>query len=330
MKIYDIAVHSDKARTSGVQVALGRYEAGFAAALGETRFSRHGKCLMDLRADSETNPRRTQMPLILKACAWGSAAVLAAAAGLVFAAEVKITPGADGTLVDGGIYGTFDGAADAADWYFNDSSYEGAITLIRMFPELEQRVVWEFNLGSVMFTPPVTASFTFTLRGAARFPAEPAEIYVYSYPADGSESLADFGRAPVVLVIAKSILPYQPATTYTANVNEVVNAALSSGAKKVAFRMQVSPEAVPSLNQAFMDIAETDPSTKPFVTVWDRVPSDSDDDGDVDLADYAAFRSCMQGPGNRTAAGCEVLDADWDSDVDLQDLQRFLADLAAH
>jgi hypothetical protein len=254
---------------------------------------------------------------------------VAAAAGLALAAEVKISPSADGTLVDGGLYGTFDGTADAADWYFNESSYEGAITLIRTYPEMEQRVVWEFNLGSVTYTPPVTATFTFTLRGAPRFPAEPAEICIYAYPADGLESLADFNRAPIALVAVKSIVSYQPATTYVANVSSVVNAALTSGVKKAAFRLQVHEEAEPDLNQAFMDVTETDQSTKPFVTVRDRAPSDFDDDGDVDLADYAAFHSCMQGPDNRIGTGCDVLDADWDGDVDLEDMHSFLTDEAA-
>lgn len=255
---------------------------------------------------------------------------VAALASVALGAEITVRPVADGTLIDGGLYGAFDGTADAADWYFNESSYEGAITLVRGDPGLEQRVVWEYNLSGVTYATPVTATFTFTLRGAPRFPADAAEVHVYAYPADGLESLADFNRAPIALIAERSIEPYQVATTYVANISEVVNAAMLSGLKKVAFRLQINPAAVAQLNQAFMDAAETDQTTKPFLTIRDRVPSDFDDDRDVDLDDYAAFCSCMNGPTSRIAPACEVFDADLDGDVDLEDLPAFVRDSAAY
>ena len=58
---------------------------------------------------------------------------------------------------------------------------------------------------------------------------------------------------------------------------------------------------------------------------------DIDHDGDVDLADYAAFAECMRGPNlvpnptpPPTASEClETFDADLDNDVDLSDMAVF-------
>ncbi len=53
--------------------------------------------------------------------------------------------------------------------------------------------------------------------------------------------------------------------------------------------------------------------------------ADADDDGDVDLLDFAAFVDCATGSGNAIGLGCAVFDTDCDADVDLTDfgtLQR--------
>ena len=58
----------------------------------------------------------------------------------VKAAEQIIKPVASGTIADGGTHGPFGGGPDAADWFFNESSFEGAITLVlEPPPALEQR-----------------------------------------------------------------------------------------------------------------------------------------------------------------------------------------------
>jgi len=52
------------------------------------------------------------------------------------------------------------------------------------------------------------------------------------------------------------------------------------------------------------------------------VPGDTDDDGDVDLADYTRFADCLGGPGAATPPGCDACvdgDLDDDGDVDLVD-----------
>jgi len=257
-------------------------------------------------------------------------------------AEVKLVPSADGTLVDGGIFGAFDGTADAADWFFNQSSYEGSITLVRTPPQgTEYRVVWEYNLATVTLPQPVTATLTFSLRGAPRFPAEPAEVDIYSYPADLLEKLSDFSAGPATLVTTKFVVAFQPVTTYVANVSDVVNAAIASGVKKAGFRFQISPGTTAASSQAFMacspngtpacdDIVDSDPTTKPFLTVRDRIPSDYDNDRDIDLLDYAHLAGCVLGPGVAVDADCAFFDADYDGDVDMADVRAFLKDMTLY
>jgi hypothetical protein len=53
------------------------------------------------------------------------------------------------------------------------------------------------------------------------------------------------------------------------------------------------------------------------------VPGDCDDDGDVDLADYGDFASCLSGPLDAAPSGCECSHFDADSDIDLRDLAEF-------
>lgn len=53
------------------------------------------------------------------------------------------------------------------------------------------------------------------------------------------------------------------------------------------------------------------------------VPFDDDGDGDVDEFDYAAFLSCVTGPGGPMAPGCETHDGDNDLDVDFGDYSLF-------
>ncbi len=53
------------------------------------------------------------------------------------------------------------------------------------------------------------------------------------------------------------------------------------------------------------------------------VPGDCDEDGDVDLADYACFFECESGVGGGVDPNCETYDFDVDDDVDLTDWGRF-------
>lgn len=55
------------------------------------------------------------------------------------------------------------------------------------------------------------------------------------------------------------------------------------------------------------------------------VPSDFDNDGDVDLADFAVFLACFNGPTRPAAhVTCSMADFDDDGDVDLADFATFL------
>ncbi|MCB9849571.1 MAG: thrombospondin type 3 repeat-containing protein [Phycisphaerales bacterium] len=50
---------------------------------------------------------------------------------------------------------------------------------------------------------------------------------------------------------------------------------------------------------------------------------DADGDGDVDVADYARFATCMSGPSGGIGSNCECLDLDADGDVDMRDFAEF-------
>ncbi len=49
------------------------------------------------------------------------------------------------------------------------------------------------------------------------------------------------------------------------------------------------------------------------------MPGDCDDDGDVDLIDYACFHDCLTGPNGGLLPGCEPFDFDGDNDTDVFD-----------
>ena len=54
-------------------------------------------------------------------------------------------------------------------------------------------------------------------------------------------------------------------------------------------------------------------------------PGDGDDDGDVDLDDFAGFVECLTGPNRPSTMppGCIEFDVDSDEDVDLADMAQF-------
>lgn len=55
-------------------------------------------------------------------------------------------------------------------------------------------------------------------------------------------------------------------------------------------------------------------------------PGDLDEDGDVDLNDFAGFQACFNGAARPpTIPGCELADVDGDGDVDLNDFAQFQA-----
>ena len=250
---------------------------------------------------------------------WVSQAQLSNAAQTVY-------PSKDGTLVDGGFYGPFDGIADDADWSFNESSFEGSITLSTgSRSSIEHRVVWEYNLSGVTFSPPVSATLFFTIRGAPAFPRPDVDVYVYAYPADLQETLSDFNMGPALVQGSVMVSPYQPPTEFTLDVSNAVSSALIHGENMVAFRFQIDPAAPGSTNQVFIDALDNTPTTKPYLVIDEGgpVPGDVDGDGDVDLNDFANFPACMKGPSIIATSQCQDFDFDQDGDVDLVDFSLF-------
>jgi hypothetical protein len=237
-----------------------------------------------------------------------------------------ISPSADGTIVDGRPYGELDGVPDAWDWTFNESGYEGSIARVTDPPSLafEHRVVWEYSLSSVALTPPVVATLTFALRGPPRFPADDARVAVFAYPADLRESSADFSAVPAILLASVSVEPYQPLTSFSVDVSDVVAAALGSTDKRVAFRFQIDPQSPSTSSQAFMDAVDAITSTKPALSVRQGLLGDADGDGDLDLDDFAWTVDCLSGPARLAAPGCQNSDFDLNNRIDLRDLAAFL------
>lgn len=261
----------------------------------------------------ESNMRRVVARLMLPMC-W----VIATSAF----ADQTIAPTADGTLVDGGGYGPFNGTADAADWFFNQSSYEGAITLSHDGDSsIEHRLVFEFNLSAISTPPPVVAGLRFKLRGAPRFPAETALVEVFAFPSDLAETLGDFSAGPAELVGQVSVAAFQPETLFEINISDQVNAALASASKRVAIRLQLTPSTQSA--QAFLDAVDTDSATKPSIVLYSSLAGDFDHDGKLDVADLSFLISCMAGPGIRYGTGCSPCDFNGDLDVDLADLRSF-------
>lgn len=259
------------------------------------------------------------------ALAVASAGIVWAAGGGSIATTQTLTPAWDGTVVDGGVYGAFDGDPDGHDYYFNGSSYEGAITLSRDTPQwsIEHRVFWEYDLSRVTLTPPVRAMLTFSLRGTPVMMAPDAEVFVYSYPADLRESESDFLAGPAEFQGYAVVAPYEEPPPFTVDVSLVVNRARLDGTNAVAFRFQINPHTSHTQSQAFVDANEDDQTTKPVLTLEDVVPGDANGDRVVDALDAAQFVTCMDGPDIRADSGCAALDLDADNDVDQRDFASF-------
>ena len=243
-------------------------------------------------------------------------------------AEQTFYPLKDGTLLDNNA----DGIAEDADWTFNQSSYEGSITLTTdddRTVNLEHRLVWEYDLSTVTLEPPVDAVLNFTIRGAPIWPFPDMTVNVYSYPADLQETLGDFSSGPTVLQGSATVEGYQPPTPYALNVSDVVNQALLSGVDRVAFRFQIDPDTPYDSNQAFVDALDSDPATKPALVISESaIPGDINGDGVVNADDIDAFIAVLLGapldPSDEARA-----DLNGDQTADGDDAQPFVAALLA-
>ena len=189
--------------------------------------------------------------------------------GLIGGPAERVWPSADGTVLSGGVFGAFDDVPDHWDWSFDESSYEGAITLVTETPEssFERRVVWEYDLRGLSHQPPVAATLSFTLRGAPVYGMPDADVHVYSFPADLTESPGDYRAGPAVFAGSVTVAPYQEPRTYTLDISHAVNEALRSGSNQIAVRFQINPDTPHARNQAFIDALDDEPSTKPYIIV---------------------------------------------------------------
>ena len=242
-----------------------------------------------------------------------------------------VYPVADGTLADGGVFGNYDGVVDRSNWAFGPTGFAGAVTLTTETPEsaVEHRMVCEYDLRGVGIMTPLKATLAFTIHGVSVFPFPDVTLHVYSYPADLMELPADFSAEPAALQGVFTVAAMQTPTAETLDVTELVTSALLTDAKRVAFRFQIDPNTPHVANQVFIEALDTEPETKPFLTIRSAVPGDADDDGDVDLDDFAILADCMAGPGappRPTMTGVVTSDCLWafdrdaDGDVDLDDL----------
>lgn len=230
-----------------------------------------------------------------------------------------------GTLVDGGLYGPYDGVADEWDWTFNGyGGYEGVLTLMHGASSyrLDQRVVWEYDLSALPTDEALGAILYFNVRGAPIFPFPEMTVHVYSYPADLQESSDDFGAGPAKLVTTVKVPPYQE-SSFQLNVTEAVVDAVRNGGGRLALRFQIAPESPHDANQAFMDIDDSDNTTKPTLMTPTVAYGDDNADGAIDLTDYAGFPFCLLGPGQQASSDCRVFDFDVDGDVDAVDAAWF-------
>jgi len=250
-------------------------------------------------------------------------------------AATTVRPSADGTLADGGGFGVLDGRADSSNWTFGSTGFAGAVTLTTETASsaVEHRMVFEYDLRGLDLVTPLVATLSFTTRGVPVSPFPDVLVNVYSYPADLIESLDDFSARPAILQGAFSVAAAEAPKIQILDVTELVTSALQSGNKRVGLRFQIDPNTTHVTNQAFINALDSQPDTKPVLTIRSAVRGDADDDGDADLDDFAIFTDCLTGPdmtpmptrSGMTAVGClAVFDQDTDGDVDLDDLSGML------
>jgi hypothetical protein len=276
--------------------------------------------------------RLTRIPAYLALAALALISLPTRAADIVY-------PTAGGTLADGGGLGDYDGVVDGWNWVFGPAGFAGAVTLATETPAsaVEHRIVCEYDLRQMSVARPFKATLTFTARGVNVVPCPDATLHVYSYPADLYESPGDFSSGPATLQGVITVMANQAPRAETLDVTELVASALLAGDKAVAFRFQIDPNTPHVTNQVFIDALDEDPVTKPLLIIRSAVPGDADDDGDVDLDDFAIFTDCLAGPHvspQPTRVGVDARDCLWyfdrdaDEDVDLADFSSLLGSFA--
>ncbi len=93
--------------------------------------------------------------------------------------------------------------------------------------------------------------------------------------------------------------------------------AITSEGQRIAQAVTIQPDSL-AINYS----STVNGHTIDYFNISYCVDGDADCDGVVDLSDYSVFAGCMSGPGVSCAPGCEAMDLDEDSDVDLLDFAR--------
>ncbi|UCF35002.1 MAG: hypothetical protein JSV78_06785 [Phycisphaerales bacterium] len=239
--------------------------------------------------------------------------------------DVRIHAAQTGTMLDGSIFGPFDGFADHADWYPDACNYAGSMALVPLHG-MEQRVVFKYDLSELAAETPVQAALHLTLRGGTKHGMPDAEVRVYSYVTGPSLVLSDFHDGPAVLRASVAVPCFQPPTAFVIEISGALNDALAAGAEAIAFRLQIDPDSEETGSQAFLYGPDFQMPFRPYIEVQEGAPSDCDGDGDVDLIDFGGFAGCLLGPGGGIDTDCDCFDLDDDGDVDLGDFAVFQAE----
>ena len=117
------------------------------------------------------------------------------------------------------------------------------------------------------------------------------------------------------------VLESQPSTQYSLDISGLANMALGTGIDKIGLRFQIDPNTPYASNQVFIDALDSDPTTKPFITIdLPALPGDINDDGVVDMLDRDALIAVLLGsPQDPSHVGRADLNSDGATDgLDVQ------------
>lgn len=264
--------------------------------------------------------------------AFAVVALTLASTAMAAPGSVALRPIAGDTLIDGCLFGPADGLADSSDNTDTAPFYAGSITRETQATDhpIEHRVVYRYDLASAAGSDPGQATLRIFLRGGTVYDRPDAEVDVVAFASSASRYtvLNDF-HADAVFQDRLLVPALQVPTAYDVDVRGAVSDALASGAQAVTFRLQMRTDSTEDRSQAFVYAPSNDVAWSPTLTISTFAPSDCDQDGDVDLADYEGLAGCLHGPGEGIATDCDCFDLNHSGDVDLADyllFQRYFAD----
>jgi len=112
--------------------------------------------------------------------------------------------------------------------------------------------------------------------------------------------------------------PFAPGATFTANVDTDLHI-VGAANDRIGFSLSAADVNGDGLHEVLFGTPFNN-NDRGTVYVFTHVSGDPDNDGDRDLADFAALQVCFIGPDKRAPVSpCVLLDFDLDQDVDLAD-----------